>query len=247
MRIRLLLILTLTTWLVAQTFEVVSVKPGTPGTRKSLKRAGKLRERIDDARVELGSQTLAYILETAYGVNEDQWTGPDWLNDARFDVNAKIPAGATKKDVPVMLQHMLADRFGLKIHHEPKEVPVYALVKGKSPLRLNKAAPGSAGGACDQGGLATEHICANMTMSQLANFLTFTARMAAQSWGLDRPVIDSTGIEGKWDFTMDYGLSGDNLEPIANAVKALGLKLEPGRHTFDHIVVDHIERTPTEN
>ncbi len=89
-------------------------------------------------------------------------------------------------------------------------------------------------------------------MAQLAEYLTFTARMAAETWGLDRPVFDATGLAGTWDFTMDYGVvsvSGGEPETlqIAKAVKALGLKLEPAKHAFDHVVVDHIERMPSDN
>ncbi len=86
-----------------------------------------------------------------------------------------------------------------------------------------------------------------------------------QEWGIDRPVVDMTGLKGVYDFTMDYGPGipggggrggpGAAAPPptdgtprsVIEAVKDLGLKLEPTKHTFDNLVVDHVERVPTEN
>jgi uncharacterized protein (TIGR03435 family) len=238
--------------LLGQSFEVVTVKPGTQGTRKALKRAGKLRERIDDQRVDLGSQSLAFMIEMAWQVDEDQWSGPDWLDEARFDVQAKLPAGATRKDVPEMMRAMLTERFGLVLHHESRLVASYALRSGKGPVGMKRSAADSAGTGCDGGTVTGHHICSNMTMDDLAVFLTRTYRLtsaapAEMAWGPDRPVFDATGLEGRWDFSMDYGIVSGQAMSIVAAVKALGLRLEPEKRTVDHLVIDHAERTPTEN
>jgi uncharacterized protein (TIGR03435 family) len=102
-------------------------------------------------------------------------------------------------------------------------------------------------------------------MEGLAKLLTEQARMAAQSdvaarWAPDRAVIDATGLTGEYNLVAGWGVIGarrlaTDPEPIggptvvtaAEGLKALGLKLEPGKRTFDYIIVDHIERVPTEN
>jgi uncharacterized protein (TIGR03435 family) len=96
-----------------------------------------------------------------------------------------------------------------------------------------------------------------MSMGDLAESLSRAYRLNLPvpiplAWGPDRPVFDSTGLAGRWTFTMDYGialLSGDarDVLPIANAVKALGLSLKPVEHPLETIAVDHVERVSTEN
>ena len=69
-----------------------------------------------------------------------QVTGPDWITSQRFDVNATLPAGTKADDIPEMLQTLLTDRFQLKMHREKKELPVYTLIIGKTPLKLTEDA-----------------------------------------------------------------------------------------------------------
>src|SRR5215467_2451523 len=69
-----------------------------------------------------------------------QVIGPDWMSSERFDVDAKLPAGSTPAQLSDMLQALLSERFALKQHREQKEMPMYALVIGKPPLRLKESA-----------------------------------------------------------------------------------------------------------
>ena len=75
-----------------------------------------------------------------YKVELYQISGPDWITTSRFDVQATLPAGATKAQIPEMLQALLADRFGLTLHREPKEQSVYALLIGKGGPKLKEGA-----------------------------------------------------------------------------------------------------------
>jgi len=68
------------------------------------------------------------ILQASYGIRSYQITGPAWLHDARFDISAKIPEGATREQFKLMLQNLLEDRFKLAIHREKKEMAIYELV-----------------------------------------------------------------------------------------------------------------------
>jgi len=248
-------------------FEVVSIKAGPPGSMMTLARSGRLHWKVDDAQADLGGVSLIELITSAYNVPDDQVSGPSWLAEARFDILAKLPEGATKSQVPEMLQAMLAERFKLAVHHDQKVMPVYALVVGKPPLKLKESAQDDSVPIPCNGGPGRGHTCHKVSMEELANQLTGIARMTntaapgMMSWGIDRPVIDMTGLKGVYDFTMDYGRLGGrggragDVEPaggpaelsILDAVKALGLRLEPRQHAFDIVVIDHVERVPAEN
>src|SRR4051794_20150980 len=101
------------------TFDVVSIRQAEPITQESIL-AGKLRfgMRTDASRVEINSYSLKELIPLAYGVKPYQMAGPDWLGAQRFDLVATMPEGATKEQIPAMLQAMLTDRFHLKAHRE---------------------------------------------------------------------------------------------------------------------------------
>ena len=84
--------------------------------------------------------SLAQIMQRAYDVKSYQISGPDWMSSARFDISAKVPAGATKAQSNVMLQNLLADRFKLVLHHSTKESPIYVLLVAKGGPKLKESA-----------------------------------------------------------------------------------------------------------
>jgi uncharacterized protein (TIGR03435 family) len=211
----------------------------------------------------MASVDLALLIGIAYRLPEDQIPGPGWLADERFAIAAKLPEGASKNQVPEMLLTMLAERFKMAVHHEQRVRPVYTLVVGKGPLKLKPSAGGDPSQQGCSGGRGGHHVCQNVTMEAFAAHLTRVGN--AELFGnveLGRPVVDKTGIQGAFDFAMDYGRVGSaggrrgDAAPadgvvmevsIAEAVKALGLNLEPARQPFDILVIDRIERVPTEN
>jgi uncharacterized protein (TIGR03435 family) len=126
----------------APAFEVATIKPASlPGPAQVA--AGKLHigMNVDGARVDIGAMSLTDLIRTAYRVKSYQVSGPSWMNTTRFDVMAKIPDGAPKDQVPEMLQALLAERFGLKIHRESQEHSVYALVVAKGGPKLQESPP----------------------------------------------------------------------------------------------------------
>jgi uncharacterized protein (TIGR03435 family) len=120
-------------------FEVASVKvtngngpismKGGPGT-------------ADPGRVSIENFDLRKLLTKAYGVESDQISGPSWIDSDRYTITARIPAGTTQEQFQTMLQNLLAERFKLAIHHEPKEPPVYELTIAKAGPKLTSAAAG---------------------------------------------------------------------------------------------------------
>jgi uncharacterized protein (TIGR03435 family) len=296
----------------APAFEVASIKPATMPTPAQIA-AGQahLGMNVDAARVDIGSQSLAELISLAYDVKLYQIQGPDWMSAERFDVIANLPEGASKDQVPQMLQALLAERFRLKAHRESKEHSAYALVVGKNGPKLKESPPdadASAGAAPPAGGMVigagqnqmrlsgspsdprgmlvsggpvgNTHVSMGpngaihleiekMTLSAFADLL---ARF------VDRPVVDLTEVKGNYQLALDLstqdlmavaravgisvpmrmGRGGPDRQPsdvpadpsgssIFAAVQQLGLKLDSRKLPIDLIVVDSVEKTPTEN
>ncbi len=123
-------------------FEVATIKPAEPITPAQIQ-SGKvhLGLSVDAARVDIGYMSLYDLIAAAYKVKAYQVEGPDSLKSQRFDILAKMPAGATKDDVPVMLQALLKERFKLEFHHDKKEHSVSALIAGKGGPKMKEAEP----------------------------------------------------------------------------------------------------------
>src|ERR1035438_637147 len=93
----------------------------------------------DPGQLTYTNVSLKNVLTSAYDVKEYQINGPNWLDRERFDIVAKIPQGATKEQFQQMLQNLLVERFKLALHHETKELPMYALVVGKGGPKLKES------------------------------------------------------------------------------------------------------------
>jgi len=291
-------------------FEVASVKVSAPPE------GGRIRVGCPPSPVTFrcDNTPLRSYLVQAYGVKAYQIDGPAWLDTERYDINARIPEGAAKEQIPAMLQALLAERFKIVLHKETKPLPVYelAVAKGGSklkevdPAELNKpddtgpgrgAAPppppppppggsgGGSGGASfgvtmmmvgrgGGGGGARMTMNANgattvsgkMAIGQLINMI---------SRAVDRPVLDTTGLAGVYDIELTYladnspmiamaaaaggaaaiGAGGETRQPDASApiatvfqaLKTLGLTLEPKKTPFEIFVIDSANKVPTEN
>jgi bla regulator protein blaR1 len=230
---------------------------------------------------------------TAYDVQTFQISAPDWLSTARYDIAANVPPGATKEQVDVMWQNLLKERFALAVHHESKEFQVDELTVAKGGLKLKETDLGPnpdpfappegpnpfKNGIPEMNGFGyIVMISADSTGPRaraVAKGLTLADFAARLGQNLRHPVIDKTGLAGRYDFTLEYvpDLSGMQLPPpplgaagpppsatasavgasdpgsnLAAAVeKQLGLKLTRAKAQLDVIVVDRIEKTPAQN
>lgn len=193
-------------------FEVASIRPSQSSTPDRVNSG----LHMDGAQAHLGSQSLKNLIAMAYRVQWNMVSGPDWMASARFDISAKLPDGATTAQIPEMLQSLLADRFGLKVHHETKDAPAYALSLGKSPLTLtespvdspssgqngsvNVAAAGSAAGVSIDLGHGSSYTFANDKFQfHRFNMDQFVRQLALY---MDRPVVNMTDLKGTYDFTL---------------------------------------------
>jgi uncharacterized protein (TIGR03435 family) len=225
-------------------------------------------------RYEIRSANMVDLIGTAYGVDPDKVLGgPGWLELHRFDILATAPAGTTPEGLKTMLQALLAERFGLKVHIDKKELPTYALVLGKKHLLRESDGSGSTGCQFELQGMQNGRggppadpsagppapptlafKCTNMTMAALADYM-HNMPLAQQFIGAN-PLVDETGLKGAWNFEFHYGLpfnlngqaspGGGNL--IVDAIdKQLGLKLEARKLPLPVIVVDGANEKPTDN
>jgi uncharacterized protein (TIGR03435 family) len=166
-------------------------------------------------------------------------------------VAAKAPPGATDEERRRMMQSLLAERFKLVVHRVAKEMPVYALVVAKNGSRLQLAKTDETNFRGSRG----LYDCQAVPVSMLAGQLGRT---------LGRPVTDETGLKGQYDFKLEWTPTPDEPppgpEPLARSVpdqtgpsiftalqEQLGLKLESRKGQVDVLVIDSVEKVPTEN
>lgn len=126
-------------------FEVAAISPAAPLNPQQILASGgaglRVGLNVTDTRVDAGYLSLADLLPLSFKVQPYQISGPSWLGEQRFDIHATIPPGATKEQVPEMMQALLVERFGLVSHRESREMPVYALAVDKEGSRLKDADP----------------------------------------------------------------------------------------------------------
>jgi uncharacterized protein (TIGR03435 family) len=262
---------------VTLTFEVASVKPSAPGWEKGGVYFGPPRGgpgTPDPAQITWSYATLRSLLMTAYDAKTYQVTGPAWLDTERYDIAVKIPAGASNAEVSVMWQNLLAERFGVKLHHEPKEFQVEELVIAKGGPKLKETAedltvplppgpPKIQNGQLLSPGFVTA-ISPTARVRAFARAQGLSQLTAMLSNQVRRPVLDKTGLTGRYDFSLEFtlDLSGIALPPpptpgdsatepepdLAAAVQQqLGLRLVASKATLDVVVVDKAEKVPTQN
>lgn len=239
-------------WVLAQpaalppTFEVASVKPH----QGPIPRGGG-RLTISGPRLTIPDYTAAGLLAFAYNVKSYQISNRASLDPTFYDVIGQARDGSTptRDEFRLMMQSLLAQRFKLKVRREMVETPVYALVVGKSGSKLKESAPDASDTSrIEVSGPNTVWICPKDTTERLAVRITNSA-------GLDRLVVDKTGLTGTYDVRLSFtpenrmGQRGDPSAEISifDAVtRQLGLKLEPRKDMVEMLFVDHIEK-PSEN
>ncbi|MCU1334876.1 MAG: hypothetical protein JWO19_457 [Bryobacterales bacterium] len=121
-------------------FEVASIRSAAQITPEAVT-SGKLHVgmKIEAGRMDIGFLSLRELIRLAYDVKPFQVSGPEWMSAQRFDILAKLPDGATKEQVPVMLRTLLEERFKLVAHRESREQPVYSLEVAKNGPKFKEA------------------------------------------------------------------------------------------------------------
>ncbi len=305
-------------------FDVATVKPaGTLDPQKIMSGQMRIGMKVDEAMVDIGSLSLMDLMTIAFKVKSYQISGPDWMSSERFSIQAKIPEGVKKDQVPEMLQSLLAERFKLTYHREEKEQQVYALIVGKNGPKLKESPPDPPApaegtpppppakgetvigtgneqvrinrSADGQGAVVRSAGTGNMKMTMEGGMMHMAAeKMSMEAFSqmisrfVDKPVVDMTELKGNFQVALNLSMSdmmnaakasgmGGNVmvmqhgggppgagpagdaakmaesasDPsggsVFQSVQALGLKLDPRKSPVQRVVVDHMEKVPTEN
>jgi uncharacterized protein (TIGR03435 family) len=231
-------------------FAVATIKPSNPDA------PGKAF-RVNGRNFSTLNTTLNDMITFAYGIHAKQIVdGPSWMESEKFDIAAQPdgegqPSGEQWR---VMLQKLLRERFQLEFHRDKRELSVYAITVGRSGPKLTKSESQENLPSLFFRGLGNLP-ARNATMTDLANLM--------QSAVLDRPVINQTGIEGRYDFLLDWtpdefqfsGLGARPPAPGKDATKPdlfaafqeqLGLKIETTKAPAEVFVIERVTR-PSEN
>ena len=251
-------------------FDAATIKPHPSTARPSW-----FGIKDDPDGVTASAATLQSLVHTAYGLRVfEQVSGaPDWAKSDQFDVQAKIgeadlkamkslsPADATARR-HLMLQALLAERFSLKVHSEPKQTPVFELVVAKGGPKMKAAATDTSTDLRkdkDGNPLTAAFVLDGTTIVQGQSMSSFVSYLSWPNAGLGRPVLDKTGLPGTYNFTFRWspprpqmvngvGTSppADDAPSIYTALQEVGLKLQPATGSIETVVIDHVER-PSEN
>ena len=241
---------------------------------------------------------LTVLLMEAYALQPYQLS-PSWKDSfSAFDLSAKVPKDATREQVRLMLKNLLAERFKLAVHHEQKEMQVYGLVVAKGGPKLKEsvekplardpsdnqqASVADGKPTFDKDGFVVRPPGPNPPKGRMEVGMGGRARIRAEgetmqdlaerlSSAIGKPVIDATGLNGKYDYSLIFALptgmggrgnaappsdpntplsaasDNDTGIPIENEIQSqLGLKLESKKGPVDILVIDHAEKVPTEN
>ena len=254
----------------APAFEVATIKPVDKGGVRLVQgmSLGDFAQTMSAAgfisrverRISLKSRSLRSLIATANVTSINQIDGPDWMANTWFDIDAKIPDDAPVGDANKMLQSLLEERFGLRVHRERREQAGFALVTGKKGPMLKLSAPAI---VIPDDMSPDDRQAKLMSMLQKpqprvptpgANSMSYSgytmdkfAEILARL--VDRPVTNMTGLTDRYD--VDLNLSTTEREDttilVIRALESLGLKLEARKVFVDLVVVDKASKVPVEN
>jgi uncharacterized protein (TIGR03435 family) len=223
----------------APAFDVATIKPSEGSTPMSLQRVGN--------RIITSSTPLSWLIKWSFDLDDDMLIGsPKAADSARFDVTGLVPDGVPGPGrVQAMMRTLLGDRFHLAVHHETRRLTAYTLVRDGPPkFTLSPAADRPAANPFSMsaaGKLSGKQVTTAMLAKVLASQLT-------------RPVEDKTGLEGMFDFTLEWAPDTTDVTAVHNrpslftAIREqLGLRLESRQRDVDVVVVDHVDLVPTQN
>jgi uncharacterized protein (TIGR03435 family) len=231
-------------------FEVATIKPTALDWR-----GGRYLRMQTAHQFAAKSYTLRVILSAAYNLTPKAISGgPAWVDSDPYDFLAEVPGQVrpTLEEQMSMLRKLLSERFKLTFHREEKEFAIYALTVAKNGPKLMAAAPD----ASPEGSPPLVFILSpggarlparNATMGELA--------WVMQRAAVDRPVVDKTGLSGRYDFDLEWApdesqfggvVRGDPEFPKPDLFTAmqqqLGLRLEAARGPVEALVIDQVER-----
>ena len=229
-------------------FEVADIKPCEPGTPEPPgQRMGMVRYTFPGGRFEARATTVTFLVEWAYGLLPSQHSrGPAWMENDRFDIVAKAGGNATDDEMKLMVQALLGERFHLKFHHESREAPVLTLSLGKTAPKLLTPKEGETHALrivpqMDQ----DQKIVSYHVVATRFSFAQLNQTFARQ---LERVIVNQTGLEGDFDFTLEFTPDENRPNPLDPSLvilamrNQLGLTVKADQGPVDYLVIDNVEK-----
>jgi uncharacterized protein (TIGR03435 family) len=226
------------------TFDAAELKVNRSGP-------GESRGDLSNGRLTVTNFPLRYLIAEAWSVQPSDVDGPSFLDDVRVDLIAKSPSATTSdSEVRRMVQALLADRMKLVAHVEDRTKPVWALTVWKGKPNLTPSTmpekPEDSDCSFQNGGGRARLSCRHMTMASFVHELPHFANRY-----IDKAIVNQTGLEGAWEFKAEWTpfalLDSDGgLTLFAALQSQLGLQLENKKLPVPVVVVDSIEKMPTE-
>jgi uncharacterized protein (TIGR03435 family) len=224
----------------APAFEVASVRVGDPHPAPLPPGASPISP-FPTNRFFAHNVNLRLIIAVAFGADERYIEGPEWLDSSNYSIDAKVEGDQmlAYDQIKPLVQNLLAQRLGLKVHHISKLSAGFELVIAKGGPKLQPAK----GDGKPWGQILPNRIDSwNYSTGALASILS---RPAGQ------PVVDKTGLTGTYDFKLSYASANDPNSSLPDFFTALqeqlGLKLVPQKVPVEYLVIDHVDKIPTEN
>ena len=225
----------------APAFAVASIRPSSAPVQ--FEHDG--RTEITPGTLTMRDVTVATCIKWAYGVQDSQISGPEWLQSEHFDIVAKADEAVGSERLKPMMQTLLADRFRLAFHRQSRELSAFALTVSKGGHKL-KESVGKGKPYRQNSDMGT--VAQATTMRELADFL---------SGPLKTPVVDMTGLTARYDFSIDFtpylqadmeaGRKPDTVGILVTALQGdLGLKLESRKESVEVLMIERVEK-PSEN
>lgn len=222
-------------------FEVVAIKPIPQPTPAPVETADNWSGmKIDGARVLIRYPPF-FLVMSAFRIPSQQVVAPDFAHSEWFEFQAKLPEGATRDQIPEMLQAMLAERFKLTYHHETRDYPFTFVTVGKTGMKLTRL-PGNTPSSYKE----TALLDGGVRITEVGKLSSLYVS------GLQ--MVDETGLDGIYSWVREQqeqrpGMNYQDVvqEAFRNMIEDAGLKMETRKVPQDTIVVDHLEKVPTEN
>lgn len=221
-------------------WEVATVRPSDPNDN------GHQHISLRGRHVMLLDHTVDDILLIGFGVQKGQLVGePDWAKTERWNVDGvpDVEGEPSMRQLQEMMQKILVERFGLKLHHEQREMPVFALTVAKGGPKMTPNLSDPTGWFDQQNSIGNGRdveALKNASMTDLAHILQFR---------VDRPVVDQTGLKGRYDLKLQWSTDEaqttqtDALPGLFTALtEQIGLKLEPVKAPADVLVIDQVQK-----
>ncbi len=235
-------------------FEVASAKID-PQFREDDRSTWTVKMETTPGRVTMLNINLAWVVAWAYDIQRPQVAGPAWFDSLRYDIVAKADHPAKESEMRPMMRTLLADRFKLTTRRETRLMDAMALTQAKSGN--NKMAPSKLEEARNRQDPVLGTVLEGVALSEMAENLSHDLAM---------PVVDMTGLKGRFDFAFNVQkyvtalrsrLAGEAHPPSEPELRVtlmqdivageLGLRLEPRRVPVEVLVIDHVEKAPAEN